>query len=299
MEYTAVDVDVGKNFIEHHGILNMKWGRRRFQNPDGTLTPEGKIRYSREKRKQAAKNLKKARKIREANKKKEMKLQKANAKKEKKLANKKAKIIEKGLDEVKKNSKLFSNEELNSIVNRTQLESRLADVANNKNMQKGKITADNILDFMNKAANITNSVSTIYKNINPILEDNGVFLNRDKRNDYIYKRNSILKNRKYDTMEKEWNEAMADAKYKFLKENKNSKDLMYRLAKADIEKNVFKTEYERDHPGNAQKMTIGEASKAINKSGNNLGIDTDDLIDFLVENKIIADNNGNNNKKKK
>lgn len=288
MEYTAVDVDVGKNFIEHHGILNMKWGRRRYQNPDGTLTPEGKIRYSREKRKQAAKNLKKARKVREANKKKEMK-----------LAKKKAKIVEKGLDEVKKHSKLFSNEEIANLVNRNQLESRLADAANSKNVQRGKIKVDNILDFMGKAANIADSAGRIYRNINPILEDNGVFLNRDKRNDYIYNRNSILKRRKYDAMEKEWNEAMADAKYKFLKENKNSKDLMYRLAKADIEKNVFKTEYERDHPGNAQKMTIGEASKAINKSGNNLGIDTDDLIDFLVENKIIADNNGNNNKKKK
>lgn len=288
MEYTAVDVDVGKNFIEHHGILNMKWGRRRYQNPDGTLTPEGKIRYSREKRKQAAKNLKKARKVREANKKKEMK-----------LAKKKAKIVEKGLDEVKKHSKLFSNEEIANLVNRNQLESRLADAANSKNVQRGKIKVDNVLDFMGKAANIADSAGRIYRNINPILEDNGVFLNRDKRNDYIYNRNSILKRRKYDAMEKEWNEAMADAKYKFLKENKNSKDLMYRLAKADIEKNVFKTEYERDHPGNAQKMTIGEASKAINKSGNNLGIDTDDLIDFLVENKIIADNNGNNNKKKK
>lgn len=280
MEYTAVDVDVGENFIEHHGILNMKWGRRRFQNPDGTLTPEGKIRYSREKRKQAAKNLKKARKAREANKKKEMK-----------LAKKKAKIVEKGLDEVKKNSKLFSNQEINDIVNRTQLESKLADVANNKNMQKGKITADNIIDFMSKAANFTNSVSTIYKNINPILEDNGVFLNRDKRNDYIYKRNNILKNRKYDAMEKEWNEAMADAKYKFLKENKNSKDLMYRLTKADIEKNVFKTEYERDHPGNSQKMTIDEASKAIKKGSDALGVDKDDLIDFLVDNNIITKSN--------
>jgi hypothetical protein len=237
MEYTAVDVDVGENFIEHHGILNMKWGRRRFQNPDGTLTAEGKIRYSREKRRQAAKNLKKARKVREANKKKEMKLEK-----------KKAKIVAKGLDEVKKNSKLFSNEEINNLVNRTYLESKLADAANSKNVQKGKITADNIIDFMSKAANFTNSVSTIYKNINPILEDNGVFLNRDKRNDYIYNRNSILKRRKYDAMEREWNEAMADAKYKFLKENKNSKDLMYRLAKAEIEKNVNKLEYDRDHP---------------------------------------------------
>ena len=287
MEYTAVDVDVGENFIEHHGILNMKWGRRRFQNPDGTLTPEGKIRYSREKRKQAAKNLKKARKAREANKKKEMKLAKEKAKVEKK----KAKIVAKGLDEVKKNSKLFSNEEIADLVNRNQLESRLADAANNKNMQKGKIKVDNVLDFMGKAASIADSAGRIYRNINPILEDNGVFLNRDKRNDYIYNRNNILKRRKYDAMQKEWDEAMADAKYKFLKENKNSKDLMYRLAKADVEKNVFKTEYERDHPGNTQKMTIDEASKAINKGSNALGVDKDDLIDFLVDNNIITKSN--------
>lgn len=289
MEYTAVDVDVGENFIEHHGILNMKWGRRRFQNPDGTLTPEGKIRYSREKRKQAAKNLKKARKVREANKKKEMKLAKEKAKVEKK----KAKIVEKGLDEVKKNSKLFSNEEIANLVNRNQLESRLADAANSKNVQKGKIKVDNVLDFMGKAANIADSAGRIYRNINPILEDNGVFLNRDKRNDYIYNRNNILKKRKYDAMEREWNEAIADAKYKFLKENENSKDLMYRLAKADIEKNVAKTEYERDHPGNKQKMNINEASKAINRAidrdGNTLGVDTDDLINFLIDNDIITE----------
>jgi hypothetical protein len=28
--------------IEHHGILGMKWGIRRYQYKDGTLTPEGK-----------------------------------------------------------------------------------------------------------------------------------------------------------------------------------------------------------------------------------------------------------------
>lgn len=31
--------------LQHHGILGMKWGRRRYQNPDGSLTPEGKARY--------------------------------------------------------------------------------------------------------------------------------------------------------------------------------------------------------------------------------------------------------------
>lgn len=31
--------------LKHWGILNMKWGIRRFQNPDGSLTPEGRKRY--------------------------------------------------------------------------------------------------------------------------------------------------------------------------------------------------------------------------------------------------------------
>ena len=34
-----------ENELKHHGIKGQKWGIRRFQNEDGTLTAEGKKRY--------------------------------------------------------------------------------------------------------------------------------------------------------------------------------------------------------------------------------------------------------------
>ena len=36
---------MNNNELKHYGILGMKWGVRRYQNKDGSLTPEGKRRY--------------------------------------------------------------------------------------------------------------------------------------------------------------------------------------------------------------------------------------------------------------
>lgn len=41
-------MEINRNVTElvHHGIRGQRWGRRRFQNQDGSLTPAGRMRYS-------------------------------------------------------------------------------------------------------------------------------------------------------------------------------------------------------------------------------------------------------------
>lgn len=52
---------VRSNELYHHGILGMKWGIRRYQNSDGSLTDEGRARYgySKKELKKAIKGAKK------------------------------------------------------------------------------------------------------------------------------------------------------------------------------------------------------------------------------------------------
>ena len=43
---SLVHADNEGAYLAHHGVKNQRWGVRRFQNPDGSLTAAGKLRYS-------------------------------------------------------------------------------------------------------------------------------------------------------------------------------------------------------------------------------------------------------------
>lgn len=44
-DYLQHGLPYAEDYIYHHGVKGMHWGIRRYQNPDGSLTAEGKARY--------------------------------------------------------------------------------------------------------------------------------------------------------------------------------------------------------------------------------------------------------------
>lgn len=44
MRYTVIN---DNNYLQHYGVLGMKWGIRRYRNEDGSLTREGNLRVNR------------------------------------------------------------------------------------------------------------------------------------------------------------------------------------------------------------------------------------------------------------
>ena len=44
-QYSYDRICHSSDYLAHHGILGQKWGVRRFQNPDGSLTEAGRQRY--------------------------------------------------------------------------------------------------------------------------------------------------------------------------------------------------------------------------------------------------------------
>lgn len=48
---------MANSYLYHHGVKGMKWGVRRYENEDGTLTAAGKERYNDYDKKKARKNV--------------------------------------------------------------------------------------------------------------------------------------------------------------------------------------------------------------------------------------------------
>lgn len=164
------------NALQHHGIPGMKWGIRRFQNKDGSLTAAGKKRRgiiqtikddraNKKRQKQRVEALEKAR---------EVKKTKAEEEAEKK------RVLESGTaEEVLKYKGQLTNKELGDAYSRLNYERLISDISSKEvqagrdktdsllskaettvgKIQRGVDTAQKGLDSYNKAAKVVNALT--------------------------------------------------------------------------------------------------------------------------------------------
>lgn len=101
------------DYISHFGVKGMKWGIRRYQNRDGSLTPEGRKRYGR------SEDSEKVRELR------------------------------------KKPVSAMSNQELETVIRRMNLERNYRDLKSSE-INSGKKKAKEVLDYANTASQFYN-----------------------------------------------------------------------------------------------------------------------------------------------
>lgn len=139
------------NQLYHHGVKGMKWGQRRYQNKDGTLTNAGKKRYNKELEK-----LKQEQKVLKNKQRTQAKIDKLEKMRKdiddaKKAMDEPDKPSDGTLTDRRKSARKMSNEELAERIGRLDQEKSYQKVLEDTDrLSKGKRMAVDILEKVGK-----------------------------------------------------------------------------------------------------------------------------------------------------
>lgn len=150
-------------YLKHHGIKGMKWGERRYQNKDGSLTPAGKKRYDRDIAENNAKKKDNRINIDGPDAKRWVKEDLRRAKEVTDSSNNMVKEL-KNINNARSNGKRknldlsnMTDQELRNRINRTMLEKQYNDMFAPQQKSRGKEFATNLLNGVGTTLTITGS----------------------------------------------------------------------------------------------------------------------------------------------
>lgn len=158
--------------LEHHGILGQKWGIRRFQNKDGTLTAAGKNRAKTDKDlKKQEKEERKAAKAAAKEEKKEAKAQKAYEKERAEIDDAIANVDIKKISELKGK---MTDDDLKRLSDRAQALGKVGENLGKYKKELPKSTGEKLLATLGAVKVGADAVKNVHQSIRQLKEEFGL-----------------------------------------------------------------------------------------------------------------------------
>lgn len=141
------------NELMHYGVRGQKWGVRRYQNADGSLTKAGERRYGSIENYKKVQDAKARKKAAKANARTSAEVAKYNAKNQNSEKSKDSKEVKTKV--TKKSIKAMSDQELNDGISRLQKEKQYKELVQGENVTRGRKAVSEALTESGKQATRT------------------------------------------------------------------------------------------------------------------------------------------------
>lgn len=271
--------------LYHHGIRGQKWGRRRYQNKDGSLTPAGKKRYDKEMDKLKAEKKKlvnESRTKKKLDKLDQMRSDVNTLKKKNKGENtnetnetpeaKRARLL-KSTDakELYENKDLLTTNELNERINRIDTEARLKSKISEEHAKTGM---EYINDKMRKGSDTINNATNLYKKV----DDAYSTVAKSAIGKMVAKELGLEPPKKEFNLDDFW-------KNRNKKSNQEIQDAKQRV----INEKIIETEYERRKKAADEEKRLQEARKQVDEYYKKLMEDQNNPTTYSRKGKNIID----------